>query len=67
MKSFGDYLDSEFKQGKTEFRVVVNRSDGHTEFYIHPLGKDGESCDFATSGDFVENITQYCQRKFNDA
>jgi len=36
------YLDGEHDKGKSEFRLVVNDDKS---FYIHPLGKDGETYD----------------------
>ncbi len=36
------YLEDEFDQGKTEFRLVINSDK---TFYIHPLGKDGKTLD----------------------
>ncbi len=38
-----EYLREELKQGKKEFRIQF-MEDSH--FYIHPLGKDGQTKDF---------------------
>lgn len=39
---FSLYLDKEYDEGKTEFRLVINSDKS---FYIHPFGKDGNTFD----------------------
>lgn len=36
------YLEREYDDGVTEFRLVVNKDKS---FYIHPFGKDGKTFD----------------------
>jgi len=60
MMTLQDYLTKEGNEGmKTEFRLVASRqrSDKVVTLYIHPLGKDGQSLDFAIDGNTLDCIT----------
>ncbi len=36
------FLENEFSEGKTDFRLHINEDK---TFYIHPVGKDGQTLD----------------------
>lgn len=54
--SLGDYLTMEAADGKVEFRLVWN--DASKRFYIHPLGKDGDTLDYECDGLVVRCVTE---------
>jgi len=55
--NFEEYFRKEVAEGKTEFRLVarVGEQTKTVTFYIHPLGRDGQTFDGHVAGDNVEN------------
>jgi hypothetical protein len=50
--TFEEYLRQELARSGAidfRFRATVN-ADGSVSFYVHPLGKDGDTRDFIVSG-----------------
>lgn len=47
IKDLHDYFAKEMAEDKFEFRIVPRQRDSGIEFYIHPLGKDGDTADFS--------------------
>lgn len=57
--TFQQYLTEETAGRRAEFRIVVSRerSDTAQTLYIHPLGRDGKSLDFAIEGNVLRCLT----------
>lgn len=54
LKTFEQYLHAEIEEGKIDFRIRAQKNaNGHVEFYIHPLDKNGDTRDYEVAGDTV--------------
>lgn len=51
--TFARYLYEGHKRNVTDFRLAVREVDGVMQFYIHPLGRDGETVDFFAVGNHL--------------
>ncbi|MFP5515469.1 MAG: hypothetical protein ACLGJC_20585 [Alphaproteobacteria bacterium] len=54
MKTLEQFLRDAAATGAIDLRLRVTVTDGQpVTFYVHPLGRDGDTADFAVSGDTV--------------
>lgn len=55
--TFSEYLERHEKNGIVDFRLrLVRTPEGLLDFYMYPMGKDGETGDFHVSGTFVSKL-----------
>lgn len=50
------FLAQEMREGKSEFRMVATHTARGIEFYLHPLGSNGDTRDFGIKGNKLEPL-----------